>query len=231
MMGALSMGLPMIFMPAGPMLRGNWHGQTLGSGTDAWKYWAELRAGTITQEDWAGVESGIARSQGTCMTMGTAATMTSAVEALGFTLPGASSIPAADSRHAAMATATGHHRRHGLEESGAAQIAAAASTTPSRRCCPCRLDERRHSPARNGPQGGHPLKIDRCDELARRTLLANMRPPAIPWRTLLRGRPAGADAGARRPAYSARAVSGRRWVRTRRRGMRNRGHPHPRQPS
>src|SRR5712671_1624525 len=106
-MGALSMGLPMIYMPAGPMLRGNWHGQTLGSGTDAWKYWAELRAGTITQEDWAGVESGIARSQGTCMTMGTAATMMSLVEALGFTLPGASSIPAPDSRHSAMATATG----------------------------------------------------------------------------------------------------------------------------
>src|SRR5439155_902824 len=82
-MGALSMGLPMIYLPAGAMLRGNWHGQTLGSGTDAWRYWAELRAGTVTQEDWAGVESGIARSPGTCMTMGTAASMMSAMEALG----------------------------------------------------------------------------------------------------------------------------------------------------
>src|SRR3989454_11254222 len=106
-MGALSMGLPMIYLPAGPMLRGNWHGQVLGSGSDSRKYWAELRAGTITENDWEEIEQGIARSPGHCMTMGTASTMTSAAEALGLTLPGAASIPAADSRHAAMAAATG----------------------------------------------------------------------------------------------------------------------------
>jgi len=89
------------------MLRGNWRGTTLGSGSDVWKYWAELRAGNITETDWVEIESGIARSHGTCMTMGTASTMTSAVEAMGFTLPGASSIPAADSRHAQMATSVG----------------------------------------------------------------------------------------------------------------------------
>jgi dihydroxy-acid dehydratase len=107
LMGAISMNLPAIFMPAGPMLRGNWRGNALGSGSDVWKYWAELRAGTITSEDWGEIEEGIARSPGHCMTMGTASTMTSAAEALGMTLPGAASIPAADSRHAVMATRTG----------------------------------------------------------------------------------------------------------------------------
>ena len=106
-MGAISMGLPFIFMPAGPMLRGNASGATLGSGTDMFKGWSELRAGTIDQQQWEDLLQGIARSPGTCMTMGTAATMMSAVEALGLTLPGASSIPAPDSRHAQMATATG----------------------------------------------------------------------------------------------------------------------------
>jgi dihydroxy-acid dehydratase len=106
-MGATSMNLPAIFMPAGPMLRGNWAGATLGSGSDTWKYWAELRAGNIGERDWQEIEQGIARSPGHCMTMGTASTMTSAAEALGLTLPGAASIPAADSRHAAMATSTG----------------------------------------------------------------------------------------------------------------------------
>jgi dihydroxy-acid dehydratase len=107
LMGAASMDLPTLFMPAGPMLRGHWGGTTLGSGSDTWKYWADLRAGNITQEDWQEIENGIARSPGHCMTMGTASTMTSATEALGVTLPGAASIPAADSRHAVMAAHTG----------------------------------------------------------------------------------------------------------------------------
>src|SRR6478735_9835360 len=93
LMGAISMGIPAIFMPAGPMLRGNWHGQVLGSGSDSWKYWDEKRAGRITEEQWAEIEGGIARSFGTCMTMGTAATMMAVAESLGMTLPGASSIP------------------------------------------------------------------------------------------------------------------------------------------
>ena len=88
LMGASSMDLPSIFVPAGPMLRGHWGGTTLGSGSDTWKYWADLRAGAITEEDWQEIENGIARSPGHCMTMGTASTMTSAVEALGVTLPG-----------------------------------------------------------------------------------------------------------------------------------------------
>jgi dihydroxy-acid dehydratase len=107
LMGACSMNLPTIYMPAGPMLNGRWRGQTLGSGSDSWKYWDELRASKITEQDWQEIEDGIARSPGTCMTMGTAATMMSMAEVLGFTLPGASCIPAPDSNHAKMATLTG----------------------------------------------------------------------------------------------------------------------------
>src|SRR4030095_13744441 len=107
LMGAESMNLPAIFLPAGPMLRGHWGGTTLGSGSDTWKYWADLRAGAITEEDWEEIENGIARSPGHCMTMGTASTLASDAGALGVTLPGAASIPAADSRHAVMAAHTG----------------------------------------------------------------------------------------------------------------------------
>ncbi len=106
-MGAISMNLPSIYVPAGPMLSGHWRETTLGSGSDSWKYWAELRAGTITQKDWNEIEDSIARSPGTCMTMGTAATMMSLAESLGFCLPGAASIPAPDSNHAKMATLSG----------------------------------------------------------------------------------------------------------------------------
>jgi dihydroxy-acid dehydratase len=107
LMGAESMNLPAIFMPAGPMLAGRWRDTVLGSGSDVWRYWSDLRAGVISDQDWAEIENGIARSPGHCMTMGTASTMTSAAEALGMTLPGAASIPAADSRHAVMASRTG----------------------------------------------------------------------------------------------------------------------------
>ena len=106
LMGAISMNVPAIFVPAGPMLRGNWRGQVLGSGSDVWKYWAERRAGNIDQQAWQEVEQGIARSAGTCMTMGTASTMTSLAEVLGFSLPGASSIPAVDSNHPKMASSS-----------------------------------------------------------------------------------------------------------------------------
>ncbi len=106
-MGALSAGVPFIYLPAGPMLRGNYAGRTLGSGSDAWKYWDERRAGHVTDSEWRGIQGGIARSHGTCMTMGTAATMMSIADALGVTLPGASSIPAVDAGHARMASACG----------------------------------------------------------------------------------------------------------------------------
>ncbi|AUG55551.1 L-arabinonate dehydratase [Thalassospira marina] len=107
LMGAISMNLPAILVPAGPMLRGNWGGKTLGSGSDVWKYWAEKEAGNISQAQWEEMEAGIARSYGHCMTMGTASTLTSLAETLGFTLPNASSIPAPDSGHPRMAANTG----------------------------------------------------------------------------------------------------------------------------
>ena len=106
-MGAISMGLPSIYVPAGPMLRGNWRGNPLGSGSDAWKYWDEKRAGKIGDAEWNEIEGGIARSFGTCMVMGTAATMMAITEALGLSLPGASSIPAPDASHPRMCAASG----------------------------------------------------------------------------------------------------------------------------
>jgi dihydroxy-acid dehydratase len=107
LMGAISMNIPAIYIPAGPMLRGNWRGQFLGSGADVMKYWAKRRAGAIDREAWVEIEEGVARSAGTCMTMGTASTMTSVAEALGFSLPGASSIPAVDANHPKMANLSG----------------------------------------------------------------------------------------------------------------------------
>jgi dihydroxyacid dehydratase/phosphogluconate dehydratase len=106
-MGAVSAGVPMIYLPAGPMLRGNYAGKTLGSGSDAWKYWDERRAGNLSDDEWLGIQSGIARSAGTCMTMGTASTMTAIAEALGLSLAGASSIPAVDANHQRMSSETG----------------------------------------------------------------------------------------------------------------------------
>ncbi len=179
-MGALSMNLPAIFMPAGPMLRGNWGGETLGSGTDSWKYWAELRAGNISEGDWAEIEQGIARSAGHCMTMGTASTMTSAVEALGFALPGAASIPAADSRHAQMATLCGKRivdmvwedlkpleivNAASIDNAVTAVLALGGSTNAIVHLIAL------------ARRANVPLTLDRFDALARRTpVLANIRP-------------------------------------------------------
>ncbi len=106
-MGAVSMGLPFIFLPAGPMLRGNYAGKVLGSGADAWKYWDARRAGEISADEWQGIEGGIARSYGHCMTMGTASTMTAIAEGFGLCLPGASSIPAPDVGHQRMSATCG----------------------------------------------------------------------------------------------------------------------------
>ncbi len=106
-MGAISADIPSIFFPAGPMLKARWRDQTLGSGTDAWKYWAERCAGNLCDSDWKDIENCIGRSAGTCMTMGTASTMACIAESLGLTLPGASSIPAVVAEHSRLAVATG----------------------------------------------------------------------------------------------------------------------------
>jgi len=107
LMGAISADIPSIFLPAGPMLNARWRDVTLGSGTDAWKYWAERCAGNLCDGDWTEIENCIARSAGTCMTMGTASTMACIAEALGLTLPGASSVPAVVAEHSRLAVATG----------------------------------------------------------------------------------------------------------------------------
>jgi dihydroxy-acid dehydratase len=162
------------------MLRGNWRGQPLGSGTDVWKYWAERRAGTIDECTWREMEEGIARSFGTCMTMGTASTMAAAADALGMTLPGASSIPAADSAHARMASAAGRRivdmvwedlkpreivSAPALENAVTAAMALGGSTNAII-----------HLIAMAG-RAGAALDLDRFDALSRRTpFLANIRP-------------------------------------------------------
>ncbi|GAA3366534.1 L-arabinonate dehydratase [Streptomyces antimycoticus] len=107
LMGAASADLPAVFVPAGPMLPGHWRNEVLGSGTDMWKYWDDKRAGLIGDCELSELERGLARSPGHCMTMGTASTLTAAAEALGVTVPGASSIPAVDSGHDRMAAASG----------------------------------------------------------------------------------------------------------------------------
>ncbi|WP_411148815.1 L-arabinonate dehydratase [Streptomyces sp. A30] len=107
LMGAATADLPAVFVPAGPMLPGHWRNEILGSGTDMWKYWDDKRAGLIGDCEMTELESGLARSPGHCMTMGTASTLTAAAEALGVTVPGASSIPAVDSGHDRMAAKAG----------------------------------------------------------------------------------------------------------------------------
>ncbi|MBA2605038.1 MAG: dihydroxy-acid dehydratase, partial [Acidobacteria bacterium] len=179
-MGATSANLPALFVPAGPMLRGNWRGQFLGSGSDVWKYWAERRAGTLDECSWREMEDGIARSYGTCMTMGTASTMGSAVDALGLTLPGASSIPAADSAHPRMAVASGRRivdmvwedltprtilTTEAFENAVTAAMALGGSTNAII-----------HLIAMAGRAGAN-LDLERFDALSRRTpFLANIRP-------------------------------------------------------
>ena len=179
-MGAISMNLPAIFMPAGPMLRGNWNGVTLGSGSDTWKYWAELRAGNITEEDWQGVEDGIARSPGHCMTMGTASTMTSAVEALGLSLPGYASIPAPDSRHAQMATLTGKRIVDMVWEDLLPSDILSAAAFDNAVTTVLALSGSTNSVVHliaMARRAGIPLDLKRFDDLARRTpVLANLRP-------------------------------------------------------
>jgi dihydroxy-acid dehydratase len=179
-MGALSMNLPAIFLPAGPMLSGHFRDQKLGSGSDVWKYWAEKRAGNLTDEQWLGIEEGIARSPGHCMTMGTASTMTSATEAMGLTLPGAVSIPAADSRHARMAAETGRRIVEMVWDDLKPRDIVTAAAVDNAVTTVLALGGSTNSVVHMvavARRAGVPMTIDRFDELARRTpLIANVRP-------------------------------------------------------
>ena len=180
LMGAISMNLPAVFMPAGPMLRGDWRGRQLGSGSDVWKYWAEKRAGKLSEAAWEEIENGIARSHGHCMTMGTASTMTSAAEALGMTLSGAASIPAADSRHARMATATGRRAVDMVWEDLKPRDILTATSFDNAITTVLALGGSTNALVHLiaiARRAGVPLTLDRFDALSRRTpLVANLRP-------------------------------------------------------
>ena len=180
LMGAFTMNLPVIYMPCGPMMKGNWHGDVLGSGSDVWKYWDEKRAGNLSWESWCEIEDGIARSPGHCMTMGTASTMTALAEVLGLCIPGASSIPAVDSAHARIAAAAGRQivenvwadlkpgdliTSQSFDNAIAVDMALGGSTNAIV-----------HLVAMAGRAGIH-LPLERFDEISKRTpLLANLRP-------------------------------------------------------
>ena len=179
-MGAISAGVPLIYLPAGPMLRGNYAGKILGSGSDAWKYWDERRAGNISDEEWLGVQGGIARSAGTCMTMGTASTMTAIADAMGITLPGASSIPAVDANHQRMSAACGRRIVEMVWEdltpdqiitAGACRNAAIVAMATG-----CSTNAVVHLIAM-ARRAGVPMQLEELDELGRTTpLIANVRP-------------------------------------------------------
>ena len=180
LMGALSAGLPCIFLPAGPMLSGHWRGQTLGSGSDAFKYWDERRAGRLTEAAWQEMESGIARSHGTCMTMGTAATMMGIAEAIGMTLPGASSIPAADAGHPRMSADCGRRIVEMVWEDLTPQRVLTPASFANGIACAmamgCSTNAIIHLVAISR-RAGHPVTLDDFDAASRRVpVIANIRP-------------------------------------------------------
>lgn len=179
-LGGISAGYPMIVLPAGPMLRGNYKGQALGSGSDAWKFWDERRAGTIGEAEWKDVEGGIARSYGHCMTFGTASTMTAIAEAMGLTLPGATSIPAADAAHIRMSTQTGRRAvdmvREGLTPDRIVTRAAIDNALVVAMATGCSTNAVVHLLAM-ARRAGIPLSLDDFDRASRTTpVLANIRP-------------------------------------------------------
>ncbi len=179
-MGALSMGLPFIYLPAGPMLRGNWKGKVLGSGSDAFKYWDERRAGRLSDQAWNEMEAGIARSHGTCMTMGTAATMMGIAEAVGLALPGASSIPAADANHIRMSAECGRRIVDMVwEDWTPAKMLTRANFENGIACAMamgCSTNAIIHLIAMSR-RAGHPVSLEDFDEASRRVpVIANIRP-------------------------------------------------------
>ncbi len=179
-MGALSMGIPFIYLPAGPMLRGNWRGQVLGSGSDAFKYWDERRAGRLSDQAWREMEAGIARSHGTCMTMGTASTMMGIAEAVGLTLPGASSIPAADANHIRMSAECGRRIVAMVEEDlTPAKLLTRANFDNGIACAMamgCSTNAIIHLIAMSR-RAGHPVTLDDFDAASRKVpVIANIRP-------------------------------------------------------
>ena len=180
LMGAASADIPAIMVTGGPMLRGKWRTEELGSGTDAWRLWAMRRAGQLSDEECCEAESCMSRSAGHCMVMGTASTMASMVEALGMTLPGNAAIPAPDSRRMALAEMTGRRIMEMVQE----------DLKPSKILTAQAFDNAiRADMAIGGSTNaiihlvaiagrvGVPLPLSRFDELSRTTpFLVNVRP-------------------------------------------------------
>jgi dihydroxy-acid dehydratase len=181
LMGAASADVPAVMVTGGPMLRGKWRTEELGSGTDLWRLWGERRAGRLTDEELCEAESCMSRSSGHCMVMGTASTMASMAEALGMTLPGNAAIPAPDSRRLVLAELSGRC---------AVEMALAGGPTPSQVLTPKAFDNAiRADMAIGGSTNaiihlvaiagrvGVPLPLAHFDELSRTTpFLANLRP-------------------------------------------------------
>jgi dihydroxy-acid dehydratase len=181
LMGAASADVPALMVTGGPMLRGRWRTEELGSGTDAWRLWAERRADRLTDEELCEAESCMSRSSGHCMVMGTASTMASVAEALGMTLPGNAAIPAPDSRRLALAEVSGRR---------VVEMARAGGPRPSEVLTPAAFDNAiRADMAIGGSTNaiihlvalagrlGIELPLRRFDELARTTpFLVNLRP-------------------------------------------------------
>ena len=180
LMGAASADVPAIVVTGGPMLRGVWGREELGSGTDTWRYWAERRAGRLSEEEWCEMESCMSRSAGHCMVMGTASTMASMAEALGMTLPGNAAVPAADSRRMVLAELSGRRivemAREGLRPSRILTAKAFDNAIRADMAIGGSTNAIIHLVAIAG-RAGVALPLSRFDELSRTTpLLANLRP-------------------------------------------------------
>ncbi|WP_446924498.1 IlvD/Edd family dehydratase, partial [Klebsiella pneumoniae] len=179
-LGAISMNIPAIYFPAGPSLRGDNKGKTLGSGTDLFASWYKYKAGEFTEEQLEEVENGISRSAGTCMTMGTAPTMMSVADALGFCFTGASSIVAPDSRHAIMAERTGRRIVNMVWEDLKPSDFLTASSFDNAITTALALGGSTNSVVHiiaMARRAGIPLTVDRFDQLSREVPhLANVRP-------------------------------------------------------
>lgn len=180
LMGAISADVPSIFLPAGPMLKARWKTETLGSGSDAWKFWDQRGAGLLCDADWNQIENCIARSAGTCMTMGTASTMACVAETLGFTLRNAAATPSVIADHGRLGAQTGRRAvelawedlrpsrlvtRESIDNALTTALAIGGSTNAIV-----------HLIALAG-RAGIALTLDRFDELSRRTpVIGDLRP-------------------------------------------------------
>lgn len=180
LMGAITADVPAIYFPCGPMSKAKWRGESLGSGSDAWKYWNERCAGNLCDGAWLEIEDAIARSPGHCMTMGTASTMTAIAETLGFTLPGASSIPAMVSEHWRMATATGRRIVDMVWEDQKPSTILSAEAFDDAITVDMAIGGSTNAIVHLlalARRAGVDLRLDRFDELSRRTpVIANIRP-------------------------------------------------------